>query len=331
MHRIPVAVLIVLAVLSSQPTWAKEDAVQQPDTLRVLVWNVLRGGNSVSNGPGKALAVIRAADPDVVLLQESYDIDGERPTLGRWLAAELSSGDGETWSAHQGESPHLCVLTRLDITSEFYHHPWHGVGARLTDQADRSFIAYTIWLDYRAYISRELRDAPDISDDDLLKAESERSGRLPQAEALLAHLREQSHLEADVPLLVGGDFNTPSHLDWTLDTARVYKRRRDLPLPVSLAFEKAGFTDAFRNVHPNPVQRPGITWSPMYRMSGGKEQGFERIDRLYLKNQASGDAPVLRPVSATVLPEVWEDDAVPAAERIFPSDHGAVLVDLVWD
>ena len=41
-----------------------------PDQLRVMVWNVLRGGNSVQQGPEKALQVIRDAAPDVVLLQE---------------------------------------------------------------------------------------------------------------------------------------------------------------------------------------------------------------------------------------------------------------------
>ena len=61
----------------------------------------------------------------------------------------------------------------------------------------------------------------------------------------------------------------------------VCKRRRDLDLPVSVAMSEAGFIDGFRTVHPNPVQRPGITWSPMFRTSGGMAQGFERIDRLY--------------------------------------------------
>jgi endonuclease/exonuclease/phosphatase family metal-dependent hydrolase len=323
--------LVALLALLAGPALATPEAGSGPEhaTLRVLVWNVLRGGNRVTGGPEKALKVIRDADPDLVLLQESYDIEDDRPTLGRWLAGELS--EAEPWSAHQHESPHLCVLTRLEIDTEFFHHPWHGVGARLTDDAGRSLVAYTIWLDYRSYITWDLRDDPGISDADLLKAESERSGRLPQAEALLEHLRDRGHLASDVPVLVGGDFNTPSHLDWTADTARVYKRRRDLPLPVSGAFADAGFTDAFRAVHPNPVQRPGITWSPMHRTSGDKAQGFERIDRLYVRNPGADGARALRAVRATVLPEVWEDESVPAEARVFPSDHGAVLIDLVWE
>lgn len=297
------------------------------DGLRVLSWNVLRGGNNVRQGPEKALAVIRAAKPDLVLLQESYEIDGDRPKLGDWLADQLG------WNAYQGESTHLCVLTPLELQATFFHDPWHGVGARIRDGQGREFIAYSIWIDYRAYITAELRDNPSISDEELLAAESERSSRLPETKALLQFLQEQGHLTADVPLLVGGDWNTPSHLDWTRDAARVFKNRRALPLPVSLAVHEAGLDDTFRMVHPNAVQQPGITWSPMYRsVDSGKDQGFERIDRVYLKNADPASSRWrLSPVAARVVPEVWEDDAIPAAEREFPSDHGAVVIELQWE
>ncbi len=64
---LPLAILLLLGSASAQE-----------DSLRVLVWNAWRGGNEVTQGPEKVLEVIRAADPDVVLMQESYDVDGER-------------------------------------------------------------------------------------------------------------------------------------------------------------------------------------------------------------------------------------------------------------
>jgi endonuclease/exonuclease/phosphatase family metal-dependent hydrolase len=320
--RLALPALLALALAAP----AQQADTPRADTLRVLVWNVLHGANDVDRGPEKALAVIRDAAPDLVLLQESYDVDGPRPTLGRWLAAELG------WAAHQGDSPHLCVLTRDRVEAEFFHHAWHGVGARIQDARGRAFVAYSIWIDYRAFLGYELRDRPEISDADLLLAESERSGRLPQTRALLAHLREAGHLDDDVPLLVGGDWNTPSHLDWTADTARVYRHRRALELPVSRVVHAAGFDDVFREVHPNAVQQPGITWSPMFRSRrDGKAQTFARIDRLYLKNPPEEPRRWrLAPVSAVVLPRIWEQEAVSPRERTFPSDHGAVLLELSW-
>jgi len=312
------------------PVHGVMDPKEQPqDALRVLVWNVLHGANDVDQGAEKTLAIIRSVEPDLVLLQESYDIDGDRPRLGEWLAGELG------WNQHQAHSAHLCVLTPLEMEATFFHHVWHGVGALLRDEHDRELLAWSIWLDYRAYLGYELRDNPTMSDEELLAAEDERSSRLQQATAIIAHLREAGQLAADVPLLVGGDWNTPSHLDWTKDTASIYKHRRDLALPVSTAMLDAGFMDTFRTVYPNPVQHPGITWSPMFRgpLAGeeGTPQSFQRIDRLYLKNPADvSKGWSLRSVAGEVLPLIWEDDSTPIKQRSFPSDHGALLMDLEW-
>lgn len=297
-------------------------ATPRDGDLRVLVWNVQRGANDFTDGAEKTLAVIRTVNPHVVLMQESYDIKDDRPTLGRWLAKELG------WNAWQGDSPHLCVLTRLKIDETFFHEAWHAVGARLVDGDGRSFIAYSIWIDYRAYVPYRLRDEPDVSDETLLACETDESGRLRQATAIIEHVIEAGHAHGDVPLLVGGDWNCPSHLDWTADAAKVFRFRRPLDLPVSRAMTAAGFTDAFRVVHPDPVRRPGITWSPLDRGTIEKPQTADRIDRLYMHPARS--ARRLVPIAATVIPHTLEDDAVPQADRVFPSDHGGVVIDLVW-
>ncbi len=289
--------------------------VPRQGDLRVLVWNVQRGANGFTRGPEKTLAVVRSVQPDVVLLQESYDIDGGRPTLGRWLATELG------WKAWQGGSRHLCVLTRFEIEETFFHHDWHGVGARIVDDRGRALVVYSIWIDSAVYMPYHLRDEPDVSDESLLKDEAERSGRLRQATAILEHLDASGHMAADVPVLVGGDWNSPSHLDWTVDAAKVFRFRRALDLPVSRAMSDAGFADAFRQLHRDPVQTPGITWSPLFRGTADKPETADRIDRLYIHQPAGGGR--LRPIAATVIPLVLEDASIPQAGRVFPSDHGS--------
>ncbi len=301
---------------------AQEQAAPPSDRLRILVWNIQRGANHFERGPEKALAVIRAAAPDVCLLQESYDVDGDRPELGAWLAEQLG------WNAWQGESPHLCVLTRFTIEKKLFHAAWHGVGARLVDDAGRRLLVYSTWIDWREYLPYALRDDAAITDEKLLACETDSSDRLKQAEAILKHLKESGALESEVPLLVGGDWNCPSHLDWTDDAARVFRFRRALPLPVSQAMTKAGFEDTFRRVHPDPTRVPGITWTPLERGTVEAPMPADRIDRLYLK-RGSGKQQLVA-AAAHVLPRVHEPMATPAAERIFPSDHGAVVIDLMW-
>ncbi|MEO0660655.1 MAG: endonuclease/exonuclease/phosphatase family protein, partial [Planctomycetota bacterium] len=294
-----------------------------PDALRVLVWNIERGANPYTDGAEKALALVRSVRPDVCLLQESYDIDGERPELGAWMAGELG------WNSWQGESTHLCVLTPLEIEERYFHAVWHGVGARLVDAEERALDVYSIWIDWREYLPYALRDDPTIDDAALLACESKGSKRLAQATAILEHLAGTGRMAGDVPLLVGGDWNCPSHLDWTEDTARAYRFKRALELPVSALARSKGLVDTFREVHPDPLRRPGFTWTPMARGTVDAPEPLDRIDRLYRLPTRSG-AWELVPVAAEVLPRTHEPAELPREERAFPSDHGAVVVDLEW-
>ena len=285
--------------------------------VRFLVWNIQRGSNNFEDGPEKALKTIKAVDPDVALLQESYDVDGDRPQLGIWMAGELG------WNAYQSTSPHLCILSKQKPVETFFHHDWHGLGARFQIDKNRRFTAYSIWIDWRSYVGSYLRDNPDATDEEVLEGETKRSSRFDQATALLEHLKEENRLNKNEQLFVGGDWNCPSHLDWTEETEKAFHWRRNLPLPVSTMMQENGFLDTFRAVHPNPVSDPANTWSPLYR-----SDVMNRIDRLY--SLAPNDGPKLVPVKAFTLPYPYEDERIPQAKREFPSDHAAVVIDFVW-
>jgi hypothetical protein len=87
--RMPLAVLFIFISMSSLGCATTPDTHAQSNHLRVMVWNVLHGANDVTDGAEKALKIIRDAKPDIVLLQESYDINDERPKLGAWLAMNI--------------------------------------------------------------------------------------------------------------------------------------------------------------------------------------------------------------------------------------------------
>lgn len=318
------ALLTAILFIIGLPCFAQA-FTDDSDHLTVMVWNVERAANNFDQGPEKALQVIRDSGADVVLLQESYDIDGDRPRLGTWLAEQLG------WNRYQGESIHLCVLSHLDIEETYFHHTWHGVGAKLKDEHGRVFVAYSIWLDWKGYTPYALRENPELDDDQLLENEVTNSKRLPQVESLLKYIKDQGHMDLEVPLLVGGDFNCPSHLDWTAEAEIERPFVRELPLPVSMAVIEAGFFDAYRSVYPDPVEHPGITWSPLYRVdANGRPLPLDRIDRLYIKQPQGQSVLHLVPDRATVLPEQLEDNDIPKAKRIFPSDHGAVVIRMRW-
>ena len=136
-------------------------------------------------------------------------------------------------------------------------------------------------------------------------------------------MRELGHLKSDVPLLVGGDWNSPSHLDYR-DSTKHLHQNQVLPIPTSTALMNVGLIDTLRKVHPNPIKTPGVTWSPLVRTNKktGKPSPLDRIDRLYLKSTS------LVANHATTLPKLLEDEALPKAKRLFPSDHSAVKITL---
>ncbi|MCP5547919.1 MAG: alkaline phosphatase D family protein [Akkermansiaceae bacterium] len=305
-------------------SWIAAAHLQAADTLKILLWNTERGSNPY--GPGgkeRVLKVVRDSGADVVLWQESYPLGEDGPKLSAWVAKELG------WQAWQGESPHLAVATRFQIAETYFHHPWHGVGARLRDDAGREFLAWSIWLDWRSPVQWLAQDRPDATDAGLLACDTGTSDRFAQAQALLDGLDAMGHLEADVPLLVGGDWNSSSHRDWTAEAVAAHPWRRDLPLMVSRLVEGAGFTDAFRFVHPSVAKAPGNTWTPRQdKRDNGKDDPPERIDRLYFRNVS--EKPGLVPVKTTVLPRNREDAAGPKESAVFPSDHSAVLIEFEW-
>jgi endonuclease/exonuclease/phosphatase family metal-dependent hydrolase len=64
-----------------------------------------------------------------------------------------------------------------------------------------------------------------------------------------------------VPVILLGDFNAPSHLDWTEAAVGVLPQvTQSVPWPTSMAMSEAGLVDAYRAVHPDPLTHPGLTW-----------------------------------------------------------------------
>jgi endonuclease/exonuclease/phosphatase family metal-dependent hydrolase len=90
----------------------------------------------------------------------------------------------------------------------------------------------------------------------------ERSLRLPEIRPYLRTLGPLD--ERGMPSFITGDFNSPSHLDWTEAVAQARPGRVPFALdwPVSSALDRAGFRDSYRLAHPDPVATPGYTWTP---------------------------------------------------------------------
>jgi hypothetical protein len=146
-------------------------------------------------------------------------------------------------------------------------------------------------------------------------AELELSTRMPAVEDEIAALPGLASRR--IPVFLTGDFNSPSHLDWTPAVASV-RPEVVYPFvwPVSKALADAGFLDSYRQVHADPVAVPGFTWTP-----GGLESVpndvFDRIDWVL----AAGPARALE--SRIVGEKGGPDVDVPVVP--YPTDHRGVV------
>jgi hypothetical protein len=124
-----------------------------------------------------------------------------------------------------------------------------------------------------------------------------------------------------IPVVLTGDFNSPSYLDWTPAVAR---HRALVPYavkwPASEALSDAGFVDSYREVYPNPVKHPGYTWSP-----GGPEtrrHDFpDRIDWVLHAGPATA-------IGTALLGEPGGRDVDQAFGPPYPTDHRGVTATL---
>jgi len=141
-----------------------------------------------------------------------------------------------------------------------------------------------------------------------------KAARGQQLEALLGRIATLP--DPGLPVFVVGDFNEPSHLDWTAASVKAGIHPIKVSYPSSLAMAGAGFTDAWRAIHPDEVTKPGFTWSPLTQPDDPQDH-HDRIDFVYIKSTT---------MKVMDVKLVGEDKAnADLVVAPYPSDHRAVV------
>lgn len=277
--------------------------------LRVMTFNIWVGGESGGQPLERTAEVIRVAKADVVGLQETRgeERNGQRPDQGQKLAAILG------WHyLSQGGSPG--ILSRFPIGEPTPAR--HGVQIRLP--SGKRIWLFNVHLMHAPYQPYQLlripyAGAPFLQTADELVAAA-RAARGQQVEQLLAELRPA--LATGEPVFLTGDFNEPSHLDWTQRAVTARLAPLVVRYPSTASVMAAGMRDAFREAHPNETARPGWTWTPITRPDDPKDR-HDRIDFVFVAG-----------AGVTVRQCQVAGEAAPAADLViapYPSDHRAVV------
>jgi len=157
-----------------------------------------------------------------------------------------------------------------------------------------------VWLDNMPNIEAYIKVGNAIPDS-IVQRELQTRGH--QIRFILGELSSFTR-NSDNNLVVAGDFNSGSHLDWTERNKKNY-HGLVVEFPVSKSMEEQGFIDSYRFLHPDETKFAGYTWSPVL-----KDSFKDRIDFIYFKGNR------FKPVTSYVI------DSYPYG---FPSSHAALV------
>jgi hypothetical protein len=277
-----------------------------PVTVKVMTLNIFYGADEWNLETGKwcvnpagcpatmghVVSTIEASDADIVGLQEG-------------TANECVIADRLGWYCE----PRLQLISRFPLIDP----PGANGAYALAEVTSGRFVAISnVHLPSDPYGPYWVRDGePRAAVLDL-----ERTMRLPAIQRELHVLPELA--DAGMPVFLTGDFNSPSHLDWTPAVDAVREEvRYPVVWPVSAALADAGFRDSYREVHPDPVAVPGFTWTPPGTLESVPDEVHDRIDWVLVQGPAET-------LETQLVGEAGGPD-VDIERDPYPTDHRGVV------
>jgi exonuclease III len=268
----------------------------EPTKIKVMTWNIWHGGlhgNKESNfekdsiNTVNVLKVIQQEGPDVIFMQETY-------CCGMDIAKQ--AGYSYSWRGSSNLSIHskYPIIDTIDIYKPFNSH------AAIIDVNGQQLLCVNLWLHY---LPDYFQDIKNYEADSLIRGEGQ--SRLSEITAIVSGLDTLMQTIA-APIIIGGDFNSGSHLDWVESTKDAHYGKI-VEWPVSKLMIDNGFTDSFREANPDPTKTLDGTWGFL-----SDDIISDRIDFIYYKGENV----------KTKFSKIVQDDP---PNGFFNSDHRAIL------
>ena len=225
--------------------------------VKVLSFNVWTADNTVA-GTNKLVEIIQASGADMVGVQELSEtrLSSMATSLG-WHSYRLSDVDEQILSRY----PVLQATPVVNPPSTTAAPTSYGVQVEITPGHNAwLFTGHLTSNPYQPYL---LRDGT-LPQNEASVIASANAARGDFVTSMLNSINNVSGLIGSEPVFLTGDFNEPSHLDWTQAVANATSRPFDLKVayPATTRVADAGFIDAYRTIHPDPIAMPGYTWTP---------------------------------------------------------------------
>lgn len=316
-----------------------------PQTFKVLQFNIWQEGTIVPGGYEGIVQQIIDSKADIITFSEVRNYKNTR--FCDRIVKSLAEKGQTFYSFYSYDSGILSRFPIKDSATIFPEKGDHGsIYKAVVDMNGKEAAIYTAHLDYLdcAYYmvkgydgstwAKYDKPVTDIDTILLINVKSQRDDAIKLFIEDAAKERANNRI-----VIIGGDFNEPSHLDWTEETKNMFDRQGlVIPWTVSTLMEKEGFIDTYREIYPNPVTHPGITYPADTEGVDVKKLTWapdsderERIDFIhyYPKEGLTLDNAVIwGPNGSISYNERVKDntqDVFEIGEGIWPTDHKAVL------
>jgi endonuclease/exonuclease/phosphatase family metal-dependent hydrolase len=315
------------------------------EEIKVLQLNIWQEGTKVEGGYDALVDELARINADFVMLSEVRNYNDTR--FCDRITESLAGKNLRYYSFYSYDSGLLSKYPITDSTLIFPENGDRGSIYKLTANVKgRKFCVYAAHLDYKNcayYMVRgydgstwDKLSAPETNVDTLLKINTDSR----RDDAILRFLEDSRREIAQGSIVfIGGDFNEPSHHDWTEQT----KDSADhhgviIPWTVTTMLEAHGFKDSYRERYPDPVKYPGYTYPAdcknvdVKRLTWAPESDErERIDFIFYYPDPSlqlKESYVHGPKSCIRNSQRMEEqssDPFITPLNIWPTDHKGVL------
>ena len=330
--RILYTLLIGLILFAScNSTGKKENTDQKAVELKVMTWNIwgklnLEAKYSINGKTARerVIEIIKESKVDIITMTETY---GSAKAIAEALNFHYYT---------PAEDANLTIFSRYPLASAGNLEKLSSfsfIQALVNLPNNKQVKVFNIWLTSGGRHIVAVKD-DELSDEDFNKGDENRHKHIQE---LLNHKDYKKSMLAknEVPVIVAGDFNCVSHLDYTAETKKKgLNYSRILDCQTSQAMVKAGFTDSYRHMHPEvTVNTLGYTWTTVgqgYTYKSGEgfvpveknprpqyQDPYARIDYIY----CAGDG--IKPIDSETI--LHHPSNLQRSFPEFPSDHGAVL------
>lgn len=318
---------------------------QKQTEFTVMQFNIWSQGTVVENGFSGIIDNIVALEPDLITFSEvrNYENIAFIPLLIKELEKKGKKYYGNT-SVSTG------IISKYKIEKQEVVYPINNdrgsvLKACVTIQGKPVVLysAHLDWLNCSSYLPRGY-DASNwnkldtiVTDVDSILRDNRMSFRLDEVKAIVDDA--QKEIENGAIILIGGDFNEPSHLDWQESTKDIRDHQGlVIDWDCSRLLEREGYIDAFRAHYPDPVDYPGFTFPADTKGVDVKKLTWaaeaderERIDFIYFhpfKGLKLADIRIVGPSGNILRGQRVENDSKDTfiePTGVWPTDHKGLL------